>query len=96
MIRPSQQEYEALAARYDLIPVYAEILADAETPVSVLQRFADRENVFLLESMEGGDKWFRYSFVGVYPELFLETDHSKKGTGRKRTPGAAGRTSGLR
>jgi anthranilate synthase component 1 len=82
MIRPTQQEYEKLARDYDLIPVYKEILADTETPVSVLQRFADRENVFLLESMEGGEKWGRYSFIGVDPELFLEVDHSSGKTGR--------------
>lgn len=76
MIRPTQQEYEKLARDYDVVPVYREILADTETPVSVLQRFSDRENVFLLESMEGGEKWGRYSFVGVDPEIFLEADHS--------------------
>jgi len=76
MLFPSAQEYRELATRYDLIPVYMEILADTETPVSVLQRFAGRENAFLLESMEGGETWGRYSFVGVDPALLLETDHS--------------------
>jgi anthranilate synthase component 1 len=56
--------------------VYREILADMETPVSVLQRFADRSNAFLLESIEGGETWGRYSFVGVDPELLLDADHS--------------------
>jgi len=82
MLCPSQQEYEKLAREYDLVPVYEEIMADIETPVSVLQRFADRENVFLLESMEGGEKWGRYSFIGVDPELFLEVDHTGGKTGR--------------
>ena len=82
MICPTQSEYEKLARDYDLVPVYKEILADTETPVSVLQRFADHENVFLLESMEGGEKWGRYSFVGVDPDLFLEVDHSSGRTGR--------------
>ena len=63
------------------MPVYREMLADMETPVSVLQRFADRENAFLLESMEGGETWGRYSFVGVDPELLLEVDHAGGRTG---------------
>ena len=82
MIHPSKDEYAALAGEYDLIPVYKEVLADTETPVSVLGRFADRENVFLLESMEGGETWGRYSFVGVDSELVLEVDHAGGMTGK--------------
>src|SRR5210317_2225992 len=76
MLYPSEKEYARLAENYDLVPVYKEILADTETPVSVLQRFADRENAFLLESMEGGEAWARYSFVGVDPDLLLDVDHA--------------------
>lgn len=75
MIHPSQEAYEKLARDHDLIPVYKEILADTETPVSVLQRFADSKNAFLLESLEGGETWGRYSFVGVDPEVLLEIEH---------------------
>jgi len=81
MICPDAQEYERLARDHDIVPVYKEILADIETPVTVLQRFADRENAFLLESIEGGETWGRYSFVGVDPELLLEVDHSAGPTG---------------
>lgn len=76
MLYPDQATYLKLAAAHDIVPVYKEILADVETPVSVLQRFSDRENAFLLESMEGGETWGRYSFVGIDPELLFETDHS--------------------
>ena len=82
MIHPSENEYGQLAQAYDLVPVYREILADTETPVSVLQRFADRENVFLLESMEGGETWGRYSFIGVNPEPLVDIDHADGATGR--------------
>ena len=78
---PSEQTFEGMADEYDVIPVYREILADLETPVSVLQRFADRANAFLLESMEGGETWGRYSFVGVDPELLFEVDHAAGPTG---------------
>jgi len=79
MIRPDKEEYERRAAECDVVPVYRELLADTETPVSVLARFAGEENVFLLESMEGGETWGRYSFVGVDPALCLEVDHAKGG-----------------
>jgi len=82
MIYPDLNQYLKLAQDYDLIPLYKEVLADTETPVSVLQRFADGRNAFLLESMEGGETWGRYSFVGVDPEMFLEVDHSRGRTGQ--------------
>lgn len=81
MIYPDKEQYIRLAQEYEVVPVYREILADTETPVSVLQRFADSDNVFLLESMEGGETWGRYSFVGVDPELFLDVDHTGGSTG---------------
>lgn len=79
MVYPDEKTYAALAAEYDVVPVYKEILADTETPVSVLQRFRDRENAFLLESLEGGETWGRYSFVGIDPALLFETDHPNAG-----------------
>ena len=82
MISPDSGEYGRLAQEYDIVPVYKEILADTETPVTVLQRFADHENAFLLESIEGGETWGRYSFVGVDPELLLEVDHRQGSTGQ--------------
>jgi anthranilate synthase component 1 len=81
MIRPTRDDYMRLAREYDLVPVYREILADTETPVSVLQRFAGRENAFLLESMEGGETWGRYSFLGVDPEQLFDVDHAAGPTG---------------
>lgn len=80
-MKTSLADYLQWAREYNLIPVCHELLADTETPVSVLRRFADRPNVFLLESIEGGETWGRYSFVGIDPEIFLETDHSGLGTG---------------
>jgi len=84
-MHPDLRQYSKLAEDYNLIPVYSETLADMETPVSVLRRFADSENVFLLESMEGGETWGRYSFVGIEPEMFLELNHSDGTTGALET-----------
>jgi len=78
---PNETTYAGLARDYDIVPVVKEVLADMETPVSVLHRFMNRENAFLLESMEGGEKWGRYSFVGIDPRPFLEVDHRKPGNG---------------
>jgi anthranilate synthase component 1 len=50
-----------------LIPVYREILADTETPISALLKLRSKEHVFLLESVEGGEKWGRYTFLGADP-----------------------------
>jgi len=63
---PSRDNFRNLMKTSTVIPVGAKILADAETPVSVLSRFAhDNANVFLLESAEGGERWGRYSFIGI-------------------------------
>jgi anthranilate synthase component 1 len=73
-------EFKRLAAEYTIVPVCSETLADMDTPVSVLLRFAGDENVFLLESMEGGEKWGRYSFLGIRPQLLFEVDHMNPGS----------------
>ncbi|MFO7822094.1 MAG: chorismate-binding protein, partial [Lentisphaeria bacterium] len=67
MFKPSYKEFCKMAEQGNLIPVYREQLADLETPVSVFSRFADDNYAFLLESIEGGERWGRYSFIGVNP-----------------------------
>jgi len=65
MYQPKFAEFEASTRRGNLIPVYREILADIETPVSVLRKLQHKDHVYLLESVEGGEKWGRYSFIGT-------------------------------
>jgi len=67
MLTPSLDEFLDLAERGNLIPVYREILADMETPVSAFKKIDDGKTSFLLESIEGGEKWARYSFLGSGP-----------------------------
>lgn len=63
---PSKEDFSELSLKYNVIPVCAEILADTETPVSILQKFYAPDNaIFLLESVEGGEHWARYSFMGL-------------------------------
>ncbi|PLX83593.1 MAG: anthranilate synthase component I [Desulfuromonas sp.] len=67
MVFPTLQEFVALTEKGNLIPVYREILADMETPVSAFRKIDDGETSFLLESIEGGEKWARFSFLGSGP-----------------------------
>ncbi|MDR1958407.1 MAG: anthranilate synthase component I family protein [Planctomycetaceae bacterium] len=58
---------------FDVVPVTKRLLADLHTPVSLLQQFYEgQEGVFLLESVEGGEKWGRYSFLGIAPHAFVD------------------------
>jgi len=62
---PEKAEFCKMAEKGNLIPVCLEVLADTETPVSALAKIYDGHGpVFLLESMEGGERWGRYSFLG--------------------------------
>ena len=68
MIKPSCDEIMELAKSYNTIPVCKEILADVITPITLLRRIAaSKKRFFLLESIEGGEKLGRYSFIGYDP-----------------------------
>ncbi len=73
MFQPSLEEFKQKAKKGNLIPIYREILADRETPVSAFQKIDDGRYSFLLESMEGGEKWARYSFLGSRPSVIVRT-----------------------
>jgi anthranilate synthase component 1 len=65
VLRTSPEQFETLARQGNHIPVVREILADLETPLSLFRKIDDGRTAFLLESVEGGEKWARYSFLGV-------------------------------
>ncbi len=66
MYFPDFGEFERLAGQGNLIPVSREIVADLETPVSAFAKLDEgARHAFLLESVEGGEKWARYSFLGA-------------------------------
>src|ERR1051325_25809 len=67
MIQPSFEEFRVLAKRGNLIPVYQELLMDLETPLSFFKRLERDRYAFLLESVEGSERWARYSFLGTHP-----------------------------
>jgi anthranilate synthase component I len=63
---PSKEQFVTLTADKNVVPVCIEILADTETPVSLLKKIRNHQkSVFLLESVEGGERWGRYSFLGA-------------------------------
>ncbi|MFQ5580302.1 MAG: anthranilate synthase component I, partial [Nitrospiria bacterium] len=76
MIIPSFEDFCEKAKKGNLIPVYREILADTDTPVSAFLKVQEGEYGYLLESVEGGEKWGRFSFLGTAPSVVL------KGEGR--------------
>ena len=91
---PECEEIMRLAPAYQIIPVCKEIYADVITPITLLRKIAAvSKRYYLLESVEGGEKWGRYSFLGFDPvmrvtcssdEVTIETDegcevkHTKK------------------
>ncbi|WP_080838710.1 anthranilate synthase component I [Cohnella massiliensis] len=66
-----------LASEYNVIPVARRLLADTETPIRVFQQLSRDRRAFLLESVEGGIKWARYSFIGTDPFLTLKLKKNK-------------------
>ncbi|MFM7745858.1 MAG: anthranilate synthase component I [Actinomycetota bacterium] len=70
-MRPTLDEFRALAAKHPIVPVWAEVLADLETPVSVFAKVVGDDNGFLFESVEHGERWSRFSFVGRNPSARL-------------------------
>ena len=71
MLYPNFREFSKKAKEGNLIPVYREILADLETPLSAFLKLKGK-NGFLFESVEGGEKWARYSFIGGNPSMTIE------------------------
>ncbi|MEK7789454.1 MAG: anthranilate synthase component I, partial [Planctomycetota bacterium] len=76
MLYPDLKEFKSLCGKGNLIPVYREILADFDTPVSAFLKIGKSPS-FLLESVVGGEKWARYSFLGTNPSKVI------KGRGKK-------------
>lgn len=70
-IRPSREEFHALAADHTVVPVWTELLADLETPVAAFAKLVGDGQGFLLESVEHGERWSRFSFVGRNPVATL-------------------------
>lgn len=83
-------EFRSYAKQGNLIPLFREILADHDTPVSAFAKIDHGPSAYLLESIQGGEKWARYSFLGSGSPLVIYEDRGdlcvKKGSRRRRIP----------
>lgn len=88
MLRPTLDEVKALAKTADgnLVPVYREITADLETPVSAFLKVRTGPYSFLLESVEGGERIARYSFIGTQPYRVMKTGPTEDYSGDPLVP----------
>ncbi|MEY3358482.1 MAG: anthranilate synthase component [Actinomycetota bacterium] len=76
-ISPTRDEFRALAATYGVVPVWTEVLADRHTPVGVFLALVGDAPGFLLESVEHGERWARFSFVGCRPRAEIAIINGK-------------------
>ena len=77
MVHPAYDEFVRLSAAGLAVPVYREIFADFDTPVSAFSKIDDGRYAFLLESVEGGELWGRYSFLGSRPAAVYRAHQGK-------------------
>jgi anthranilate synthase component 1 len=83
-------EFRSYAKQGNLIPLYREVLADHDTPVSAFAKIDHGPSAYLLESIQGGEKWARYSFLGSGSPIVIYEDHGdlrvKTGSDCRRIP----------
>jgi anthranilate synthase component 1 len=72
-----RERFHQLATTHRVVPVWTEVLADLETPVSAFLKLVGNEPGFLLESVEHGERWSRFSFVGRRPVATLVARHGR-------------------
>jgi anthranilate synthase component 1 len=88
MIHPDPREFRKLAKPGRRVPVFREILADTDTPVSAFLKLGGGEHGFLLESVESGETWSRYSILGTSPAAVYTAGGGKvtvEKDGKRRT-----------
>ena len=70
------KEFQILARENKTVPVYKRILADLLTPISAYMRLGNNSNYsFILESVEKGDRYGRYSFIGRNPQIIIRSQN---------------------
>lgn len=70
-VGPSREQFRSWAKEYTVVPVWRELVADLTTPVAAFARCVSDESGFILESVENGERWSRFSFVGRRPSAVL-------------------------
>ena len=92
-IFPPEKEFLELASQGNVVPVYADLMADFETPVSAYAKLSSQKPCFLFESIEGGEHLGRYTFIGFNPRKIVTSwekettiEHTGGGTETLPTP----------
>jgi anthranilate synthase component 1 len=90
-IHPTREVFMSLAAQGNVVPVYTDLMADFETPVSAYAKLRQAGPSYLLESVEGGENLSRYSFIGCRPrKVFVcgpeTTEIRRPGVPTERVP----------
>lgn len=75
---PTSLEFKQMSKEYNLIPIYKEIRADLDTPLSIYLKLAKNSYSFLLESITGGENLARYSIIGINPRKIIKTGKNEK------------------
>src|SRR5215217_4428628 len=88
-VHPTREVFLSLAAQGNVVPVYTDLMADFETPVSAYAKLKEAGPSYLLESVEGGEHLSRYSFIGCRPRKVFACGPE---TTEIRTPGSAAKT----
>src|SRR5262249_48975601 len=88
--RPSFEQFVELARDYSVVPVYRQLIGDTLTPVSAFCKIQEQDWAFLFESVVGGERLGRYSFVGSGPFVRFQAfgEHVQI---QERNPGGAGK-----
>uniref|UniRef100_UPI004057BC25 anthranilate synthase component I n=1 Tax=Candidatus Electronema sp. TaxID=2698783 RepID=UPI004057BC25 len=74
MYFPDLEAFSAMLSQAGLVPLHRTVIADLDTPLTIFAKIAGSErHAFLFESMEGGEKWGRYSFIGLDPLLTFQS-----------------------
>lgn len=72
MLMPSIEDIRKMSEKYNVVPVFKEFLADVMTPIALIRKISGiSKRYFLLESVENGEKWGRYSFIGFDPIMHI-------------------------
>lgn len=77
MIYPDFKKFREWCSSSKMVPVCLEMEGDTETPITLFQKLCKSKNSYLLESVEGGEKWGRYSYIGRNPFMTIRSQGNK-------------------
>lgn len=73
MIDAGFKKFEEMSQGFKMVPVYLEIEGDLDTPITLFKKLCPSKNSYLLESVEGGNKWAQYSYIGRNPFMIIKS-----------------------